>query len=194
MEPYSKHDDLSLLALVRQGDGVAFREIYDRHWKRIFQYVYNRLHARESSEEVMQEVFVALWNKRESIAITTSLSGYLITAAKHKLLNEMRSQHTIKTYAQDFALFMEHAHDNSNEKWQSLVDLEHAVEECLTDLPQKCQTVFRMSRQQHLPIPSIAAQLNISTKTVENYLTQALKHLRTNLGEFIPVILVLIGC
>jgi RNA polymerase sigma-70 factor (ECF subfamily) len=189
---YSNNDDRSLLAFVKQGDDVAFRELYDRHWKKIFRYVYNCLHARQSSEEIVQEVFIAFWNNRDSIEITTSMAGYLMTAAKHKLLNELRSMNTKKIYADDFALFMENVHDNSNEEWQSLIDLENAVEDCLTDLPPKCQTVFRMSRQEHLPIASIAAKLNISTKTVENYLTQALKHLRTNLGEFIPVIVFLL--
>ncbi len=184
------YDDDALFALVKQGNELAFKEIYNRYSKRLFQYIYNHLHVRESSEELVQEVFFALWARRSSIAITSSLSAYLFGASKHKLLNEMRAGKVRKVYAQDFFSFKKQHFDNSNEEWQGLNDLENAIEESLAGLPQKCQTVFRLSRQQHLSISHIASQLQISTKTVENYLTQALKHLRAGLGEFIPMFII----
>jgi len=192
LRTYKQYEETLLLALIKEGDELAFQEIYNRYWENLFRYVYNRMHVREGSEEIVQEVFLALWNHRHSVHIT-SLSAYLFTASKHKLLNHMRSSKVKKTYAQEYATFIEHYIDNSNEDWQNLNDLEHAVEESLSSLPKKSQTIFRLSRQQHLSISRIADQLQISTKTVENHLSLALKHLRTTLGEFLSALIFLVS-
>lgn len=178
-------DDLTLVNLMKQGNALAFQKIYDSYWEKLFAYTYNRLHIREVSEEVVQDVFFSLWAKRESIIITSSLSAYLYGATKHRLLNELRSAKVRKVYASDYALFVKNLYDNSNVEQQDVNDLQHYIEGTISELPKQCQTVFRLSRQQHLPNQSIAEKLDISTKTVENYLTQALKYIRTSLGGFL---------
>jgi RNA polymerase sigma-70 factor (family 1) len=179
------NDDLMLVTLLKQGNALAFQKIYNSYWDKLFAYTYNRLHIREISEEVVQDVFFSLWAKRESITITCSLSAYLYGATKHRMLNEIRSAKVRKTYAADYASFIKNVHDNSNAERQDLNDLEHSVEAWISELPKKCQTAFRLSRQEHVPIHGIAERLNISTKTVENYLSQALKYLRTSLSHFL---------
>lgn len=179
-----RNDDLVLVKLMKGGNIVAFQKIYDCYWKQLFAYTYNRLHSREASEEVVQDVFFSLWEKRESINITSSLSAYLYGATKNRLLNELRSEKIRKAYASDYAAFSKHLYDNSNAEHQDVRDLEHSVELKISELPKQCQSVFRLSRQEYIPIKNIAERLNISTKTVENYLTQALKHIRTSLGGF----------
>jgi RNA polymerase sigma-70 factor (ECF subfamily) len=143
------------------------------------------LHIQETSEEVVQDVFFSLWVKRESIIITSSLSAYLYGATRHRLLNELRSAKVRKAYASDYASFVKNLYDNSNVEQQDLNDLEHSIEARILELPKQCQTVFRLSRQEHMPNKSIAERLHISRKTVENYLTHALKYLRTSLGGFL---------
>jgi RNA polymerase sigma-70 factor (family 1) len=178
------NDDLTLFNLLKQGNELAFQKIYNSHWEKLFAYTYNRLHTRETSEEVVQDVFLSLWAKRESIIITSSLSAYLYGATRHRLLNEIRSEKVKKAYASDYASFLKNVSDNSNAEQQDLKDLEHSIEAWVSELPKKCQAVFRLSRQKHIPNHGIAERLHISTKTVENYLTQALKHIRTSLGGF----------
>lgn len=177
------NDDLMLVSLLKQGNELAFQKIYNSYWERLFAYAYNRLQTREASEEIVQDVFFSLWAEREMIAITSSLSGYLYGAIRHRLLNEIRSAKVRKTYAADYASFIKNMHDNSNVEHQEVRDLENSIEATVSELPKQCQAVFRLSRQEHIPNPSIAERLNISTKTVENYLTQALKHIRTSLGD-----------
>jgi RNA polymerase sigma-70 factor (family 1) len=179
------NDDLMLITLLKQSNELAFQKIYNSYWDKLFAYTYNRLHIREISEEVVQDVFFSLWAKRESITITSSLSAYLYGATKHRLLNELRSVKVRKAYAADFSSFVKTFYDNSNVEQQDLKDLENAIETRVSELPKQCQAVFRLSRQEHIPNQSIAEKLNISTKTVENYLTQALKYLRTSLGHFL---------
>lgn len=181
------NDDSMLLDLIRQGNELAFQKIYDSYWERLFAYTYNRLHIRETSEEVVQDVFYSLWTKRESIRITSSLSAYLYGATRHRLLNELRSEKVRKVYAEHYASFIKDLYDDSNVEYQNLKDLQHSLETQISKLPRQCQEVFRLSRQEHISNRGIAERLNISTKTVENYLTQALKYLRTSLGGFFVV-------
>ncbi len=188
--PHAK-GDLILVDLLRQGNELAFQKIYNAYWKKLFAYAYNRLHIREASEEIVQDVFFALWTKRESIIITSSLSAYLFTATRYRLLHEFRSLKVRRSYAADYTSFVKNLYDNSNVEQQDLIDLEHTLESRISELPTQCQTVFRLSRQEHLPNQNIAQRLNISTKTVENYLTQALKYIRTSIGEFL-ILLILI--
>lgn len=186
------YDDLLLVNLLKQDNELAFQKIYNSYWDKLFAYTYNRLHIRETSEEVVQDVFFSLWAKRESIMITSSLSAYLYGATKHRLLNELRSVKVRKAYASDYSSFIKNLYDNSNVEQQDLNDLEHSIEARVSELPKQCQAVFRLSRQEYIPNHSIAERLNISTKTVENYLTQALKYIRTSLGGFLVFLIILV--
>lgn len=177
-----EHNELVLVDLMRQGNALAFQRIYDAYWEKLFAYTYNRLHIREASEEVVQDVFYSLWAKRDSIIVTSSLSAYLFAVTRNRLLNELRSAKVRKAYAADYASFLKNAHDNSNVEQQDVMDLQHLIEARIAELPKNCQSVFRLSRQEYIPNQTIAKRLKISTKTVENYITQALKHIRTSLG------------
>ena len=178
-------DELTLVNLMKKGNELAFQKIYDVYWEKLFAYTYNRLHIRETSEEVVQDVFCSLWAKKESIIVTFSLSAYLYGATRHRLLNELRSSKVRKRYAADYSSFATSQFDNSNVEQQDLRDLEDSIESQVMQLPGQCQTVFRLSRQEHIPNHTIAERLNISTKTVENYLTMALKRIRTSLDDFL---------
>lgn len=187
MNPHSKQDTDNLLPLLKSGDMKAFEIIYDLYADNLFRYIYSRVRIKEISEEIIQEIFVSLWTKRETLVITSSLESYLYGAAKYKILSYMRSDKVRKQYAADFTLFVAGRYDNSVEEWTDLTDLQSTVERSIQELPDKCQTAFRLSRMEHLPIPHIAERMNISTRTVENYLSQALRHLRTSLGEFLAL-------
>ena len=183
-------DHSNLLPSLRNGDQKAFEVIYDFFADRLYGYVYNRVRVKETSEEIVQEIFASLWVKRESLVITTSLDCYLYGAAKHKILSHIRSDRVRKKYAADFTLFSAERMDNSNQELMELIDLQQTIDERISELPKKCQAAFRMSRMEHEPIQRIAERMNISNRTVENYISQALKHLRLRLGHtLIPQII-----
>lgn len=181
-----------LLSLLKEGDVSSFEAIYNEFASRLYQYIVRRVGDREASEEMVQEIFVALWNRREALQIT-SLEGYLFTAAKYNILTFMRSERVRRAYAVNFRDFVKQRLDNSSEELMDLRDLQLSIESSLSQLPEKCQTVFRLSRMEHESIPEIAARMNISRRTVENYLSQALKHLRTRLTGFLSVLMALIA-
>lgn len=191
IEPQNLNDDLVLVNLMKQGNELAFQKIYNSYWEKLFAYTFNRLHIRAASKEVVQDVFLSMWEKRDVIVINSSLSAYLYAATKHRLLNELRSIKLRKAYASDYVLFVKHLHDNSNIEHQYLIDLHDSLEAAICKLPKQCQIVFRLSRQEHIPNRNIAERLNISVKTVDNYLTQALKCLRASLSEFLVLLILM---
>ena len=155
---------------------AAYEAIYNEYWPRLFAYVFNRLKSRETTEEIIQEVFFSLWNRRTELQVTHSLSAYLFTAVKYQIFNYMKADKVRRAYADSYAQFI--GQDHSNEQYMEYTDLVRALEQEVSRLPEKCQQVYRMSRNEHRSIQDIAAILNISHKTVENHLTRALKHLR----------------
>jgi RNA polymerase sigma-70 factor (family 1) len=180
------------LTLLINGDQKAFEAIYDHFSDRLYRYVYSRVRIKETCEEIVQEIFVSLWSKRESLEITNSLESYLYGAAKHKILSHIRSTGVREKYAADFTRFTAERVDNSSEELLELKDLQHTIDESISELPEKCQRAFRMSRMEHETIQRIAERMNISTRTVENYISLALRHLRTSLGNLLGVIILVL--
>jgi RNA polymerase sigma-70 factor (family 1) len=142
------------------------------------------LKTKEAAEEIIQDVFFSLWTRRSELTLTHSLSAYLFTAVKYQVFNYIKADKVRKTYASNFSLYKEKMMDNSNEENIELTDLVNAVEKEVSRLPEKCQLVYRMSRNEHRSIHDIAETLNISHKTVENHLTKALRQLRLAFSEY----------
>jgi RNA polymerase sigma-70 factor (family 1) len=177
------------LLLLRAGDEQAFEFFYEHFADRLYTFTYNRIRSKEEAEEIIQEIFISLWTNRQKLNITRSIESYLFSAANYRLLNSMQAANVRKKYAADFSKFLCKLYDSSTEEAVNLRDLESLIEERISELPKQCQTAFRLSRMQDESIQAIAQRMNISTRTVENYITKALKHLRANLGELIVIIL-----
>ena len=185
----SLYDQSELLFSLKNGDPKIFEMVYEHFSDRLYRYVFSRVKIKEVSEEIVQEIFTSLWIKRQTLEINTSLDAYLFGAAKFKILTYIRSERVRKEYAENFTLFSKAYFDNSNEEMINLKDLQYSIDTSISHLPDKCRTVFHLSRVEHEPISRIAERMNISKRTVENYLSQALKHLRTSLSEYLPMLI-----
>ena len=185
----SLYDQSELLFSLKNGDPKIFEMVYEHFSDRLYRYVFSRVKMKEVSEEIVQEIFTSLWIKRQTLEINTSLDAYLFGAAKFKILTYIRSERVRKEYAENFTLFSKAYFDNSNEEMINLKDLQYSIDTSISHLPDKCRTVFHLSRVEHEPISRIAERMNISKRTVENYLSQALKHLRTSLSEYLPMLI-----
>lgn len=183
---------LQLLSLLKQDNERAFESLYDQLAKRLFHFVYNKVRRKDTTEEILQEIFVSLWNNRKTLEITTSIDAYLFGAAKNKIMTYMRSEQVRKRYAAEFTRFAQERYDNSVQEQLDVVDLQVIVETKISELPDKCQAAFRMSRMEHTPIAQIAEKMNISTRTVENYITQALRHLRTHFSGLLMLVVAIL--
>jgi RNA polymerase sigma-70 factor (family 1) len=162
----------------------AFEQIYYKYWSDLYKYAYNILRNKVVCEEIIQETFFSLWTKRQELQITHSIAAYLFTAVKFQTINYIRSEKVKREYAASYAEFKKRSFDNSIEENIHLLDLKGLIENEVSKLPEKCQQIFRLSRNEHQSIKNIADLLNISHKTVENQLTRALRQLRSSLGQF----------
>lgn len=187
------NDHSDLLSLLKSGESKSFDIIYDRFADHLFDFICSRIRNKAVSEEILQEIFISLWRKRETLEITRTLEAYLFGSAKHKILTYIRSERVHRKYAEDFVLFAAQHYDNSNEEMMDVKDLQHCIDLKISQLPEKCRLAFRLSRVDHQPIQQIAERMNISKRTVENYLSQALKHLRTSMSEYLPVLILWIS-
>lgn len=188
----SPNQDTYLLDLLKNGDSTGFEIIYDHFADRLFHYVYTRVKNKQVCEEIVQEIFVSLWTKRLTLSINTSLDAYLFGAAKFSILTHIRSERVRQAYAANFTTFCERGFDNSSEEIMNFKDLQRSIDTSISELPEKCRMAFQLSRMENEPIPRIAERMNISKRTVENYLSQALKHLRTSLGELLSMVIFLL--
>lgn len=179
---YTLLDDNILVRLLRTSDEKAFRQIYDRYWKKIFFTAVKKTHSKEAAEELTQNLFVSLWQKRESANIL-QLENYLFAAIKYSIINYIRFQATRQKY-------FENNHDqvrteeNPAEQAVLLHNLEECIQKGLLHLPEKTRRVFTLSRFENHSVKQIAEKLNISEKAVEYHITKSLKVLHIHLKHF----------
>lgn len=168
------------LQLNTTNDTVVFIEIYNRYHAQLYAAACKRCSSAETAEEIVQDLFINLWRNRATIKINSSLSGYLFTSIRNMVLNQIQKE-AVRKKAYE-SLILENAdYDNSTEEILIANDLNYQVDINLGSLPDKCRSVFELSRKQYKSNKQIAHELGISEKTVENHITRALKYLRVSL-------------
>lgn len=135
---------------------------------------------KEAAEDIVQDVFCTIWEKKESLIITGSLKSYLFKSTINHSLNYIKKARNSETREERFSLETGAA-VNTTEYTLTLKETSRQVETALNMLPNACRTVFILSRYEHYSYKEIAAELDISIKTVEAQMTKALKHLRKQL-------------
>lgn len=186
MAAYGKFTDEELTALLIEGDHAAYTEIYHRYWKKLFYIAGKKLGNMEEAEEVVQNIFMSLWNRRAVITITTTLGAYLTTSVKYWIIKILDKQYHQQKYAKSIA---SNVLDDSTQQWLEFLDLKEILDRYVSELPEKCQLVFNMSRNLNMSQKQIAEELNISEKTVEAHMGKAIKTLRTRFNHFFLILL-----
>lgn len=177
---------------MKQGDRGAFNEIYERYWIKLYIAAGRRLKLRDDAKDLVQDVFVSFWLRRDSLVIDTSLSSYLHTAVKYKVINYIESNIVRGNYLKSLnkALL---DYDNSTDDTVISNDLEQFLDARLNNLSPKVREVFELSRKEDLSIQEVAERLNLSHQTVKNQISKALKILRTHISDFSTVFLLLMS-
>jgi RNA polymerase sigma-70 factor (ECF subfamily) len=180
MTEYSNYTDTELAALLKESDHRAYAVIYDRYKFLLYAHAYKKLQDREEARDVVQEVFITLWDKRDRVIAQSNLAGYLYTALRNTILNlfarkEVRTRYTDSMAAHYINDYAPTDHRIRSEQLASLIDREIAA------LPAKMQEVFLLSRKAHLSRKEISLQLGISEATVDRQIANALRILRTRL-------------
>jgi RNA polymerase sigma-70 factor (ECF subfamily) len=188
MVPNTRSDKELLLDMSH--DSVsAFKAIYDAYWDKMYVSALKKTSSSEIAEEIVQEIFSKLWERRHTLSIE-NLESYLFTALKYSIISHVRD--VIKNRKQEDINNLQDVFSvNPNEKEDQTWDLEAALHNALKFLPDKTRLIFQMSRFDELPNKVIASELDISEKAIEYHITQALKLLRVQLKDFLPVLILL---
>jgi RNA polymerase sigma-70 factor (family 1) len=177
------HSEDAILKALKAGDEGAFLQIYDTHWYRIFLIAYKRLGEKSVAEELTQDLFMKLWEKRESLE-PQNIGNYLSVAIKNAVIDHIHAGLVANKYL-DFCKAFSDANANATEHVVEFHQLSEDVRKGLSQLPEKTQMVFKLSRLDGWKSEKIASHLKLSEKTVGYHLTRSLKFMRTYLREYL---------
>ncbi|MBL7699613.1 MAG: RNA polymerase sigma-70 factor [Chitinophagaceae bacterium] len=166
----------------------SFEALFKSNFKRLFSYALTLLRDDSHAEEIVQNVFYKIWEKKGRIDIQTSVTAYLYRSVYNDCLNYLKHKKVKAAYVVYASWTQRNESDSATSKVQ-LNELKEKLDEALSELPEQCRTIFQMSRFEELKYQEIAARLGISVKTVENQMGKALRLLRTKLADYLPILI-----
>ncbi|AYL94612.1 RNA polymerase sigma-70 factor [Mucilaginibacter celer] len=190
--PHIAHTDEQLLQLMASDNRDAFTELYNRYWDKTFAVAYHRLDDELEAEEVVQEVFLSLWQRRRELKLNYTLATYLSVAVKYRVINHLDRQYRREQHLDELSFCFDETQDSTTQ-WLEEKELRERIEQGISQLPEKCRIVFLLSRDENKTYAEIAAELGISQKTVEAHMSKALSSLRQSLGVSVPVLILLLS-
>lgn len=171
-----------LFEKIKKSDVKAFETLFHFYYGYLCLYAQKIIKNEAASEEIVQDFFVKLWEKREQLTIETSVKNYIFRSVKNLCLNFIQHNKTKENYVR--LIISESENSTSFEENFPEIDLVGKIEESIQMLPEKRREIFRLSREEGLKYREIAKKLNISVKTVETQMSLAIKSLRDNLSKY----------
>jgi len=186
MEKTEKIDDL--LLRISEDDTAAFESLFHLYHKRIYAFAQGLLNSSFDAEEVVQNVFLAIWNQRTNLNISGSFTSYIFGIARNMVYEHMRQRINKEAFSE---YYLEHNVEYSfiTEEEVSYHELEGKLQQCIDLLPERRREIFVLSRIEKLSYKEIAAKLNISENTVDTQIRHALNALRRQLTEYLILLL-----
>jgi RNA polymerase sigma-70 factor, ECF subfamily len=168
-----------LIAALREGDKDSFAIIYKKYYGKVYDFSCLYLTSKREIEDVVQEVFLKLWNVRTFLKENEKLESYLFIITRNFIFNQFRKSFNENAYRVTVINGASEAYDIENNI--EAKDLQEYIKNLVTELSPRQQEIFRLSREEHLTYNEIALRLGISEKTVERHINEALKFLRQNI-------------
>ena len=175
--------DKNLIRLWQKGHIMAFDIFYRRHVLQLVNFAAHKT-GRETAKELVQDVFLDFFQKRDFIKPEEAVKAYLYSMLKHKIYNHYRQNKVALKY-QEYLIHHPADEQHSTQSQVAHKELKTALQQNIDKLPTKCREVFRLSREEHLPHKEIAIKLIISVNTVEQHMRKALSKLKTSLHHFL---------
>jgi RNA polymerase sigma-70 factor (ECF subfamily) len=186
----TKFTDRQLIAKMVDGDVSGYEQLFKKYYAPLCGFAMKYVRDQEASQDIVQDVFYKLWNKRENMRRDVEIKPYLYVATKNTSLNYLKtSARNIDVEEETFGNYFVETRTAEDEI--EFDDLKAKLQETIAALPPKCRQVFIYSRYEDMSYKQIAAKLGISVKTVENQMGKALKRLRIGLAKYIKVIVFL---
>jgi RNA polymerase sigma-70 factor (ECF subfamily) len=170
-----------------------FDKIYVLYYSRLQRFAKEYVLSNEDAENIVQDVFLVLWERRKVLDIQISLVSYLFSLVKNKCLDFLRHKMVAEEYQKE--LFLKYtALESLNYSLASDEDVEQVIKNAIDKLPERCKLIFIKSRIEGKKYKEIADELGVSINTVENQISIALKKIRIELQDFLPLLLFLLNC
>jgi len=178
---YLELEETVILQNLKKGDQSAFDTLFKTYYKYLVMIAYKYTGNQEASKDLVQEVYLDLWKRREVISIQQSIKFFLRKATINKCLARKRKTDRMVVNSEITETFG--GSEDSTTQKVAYNDLNNIVQGLVDELPERCKEVFIASRHKNLSHKEISELLGISVKTIENQMTKALKHLRVNLKK-----------
>lgn len=170
------NEDLILLR-VAAGDGQSFRILYDHYWNTVFSIALTYLKSNDEAEDILQQVFVKLWRDKEKLGQLQSFSNYLFIITRNELISALRKQATMGVLYKNYAALEAERTELPAMNVES-AELEHLIQASIAQLTPQQQLIYRLSKEENLPLDAIAHKVGLSKKTVSNTLSIILSEIR----------------
>ena len=176
--------DTILLSRIREDDHSAFDLLFERYWERAYQAARARLDDEAQAQDLIQEIFIKLWQRRHSLNIQTSFEQYLLSAVRLSVISYFRSQKVTHVRLED-ALQRLELLENSIHDHSGYLELEQTLEQAVKHMPEMLQKVYELRSESH-SVKAIASELGLAEQTVKNYISEVLRRLRIAISEKHP--------
>lgn len=176
VNPFQDQTDLELVIALQQGEEKAFTEIFRRYARKLYAYTRRSIGIKEDCQEIVQEAFEALWQKRSNLWSDTQLDAYLYRIVKYKVIRYVSHKKVIQKYADHFKAF-EVAYEDSRDEGE-LESLRSMLNTSINRLPERCQMVVRLRIDENLSNGAIAERMNIDKDSVKRYMTYAVSYFK----------------
>lgn len=170
-------------ARIAAGDQLAFERLFREHYRPLCAFARQYLKDPAKAEDLVQDLFFRLWQDRESVKVTTSVKAYLFAAVRNRSLNAVAAVARMRPLDEEGDDRTEEENVSEDERTHRLARVHAAIEA----LPEERRRIFKLSRHEGLKYQEIADRLGISAKTVENQMGRALKTLREDLKDLMPL-------
>ena len=186
MKKYILYSDAELMQKIKADDMFAFDALYKKYSKKLFQFAFSIIKSKEETENILQEVFLKLWENRNSVEKDASVKSYIFSIAYNSSITSIRKK--IKEiqfieYLKSLQKIHKEDEDSVNVKFE-FKELTTQLHNIVNQLPDRQKEVYLLHREFGLKSRDIAEKLNISVNTIENHMSRALKTIRNKLREY----------
>lgn len=174
--------DYEFIEKLHEGDVEAFDQVYKRYAEKLYAFSLKYLKSKEEAEELVQSVFLKVWENQKKLKKETSFKSYLFTIAYNEICNIFRR----RKYQHNFFSTIDIEGTEASEETEEQIDfvfVKEQVDQIIAQLPEKYRKVFMKSRKEGKSTKVISDELNLSKGTVDNYISESIKFIRTNLDD-----------